>query len=208
MEIQYYGANCVKLSSKKASIVIDDNLSDLGLKSVTKPGDIALFTGAHAVPSVAVKLVIDQPGEYEVSETSVNGIAARAHIDVEDQKTATIFKFIIDDIRLVALGHIYPELSDAQLEAMGTVDVLIVPIGGYGFTLDSIGALSLIKKIEPKIIIPTHFADKDITYPVPQQELDEALKDLAMEASEAVPKLKLRVGDISDVATLVVLERQ
>src|SRR5690606_10855769 len=120
MELQYYGANCVRIVTKKASITIDDNLSEMGLKSVTKPGDIALFTGKHDQPKVDTELVVDQPGEYEISDTSIRGVAARAHID-EDGKAITMLKIIGDDIRLVALGHIYPELNDEQLEALGTV---------------------------------------------------------------------------------------
>lgn len=209
MEIQFYGANCVRLTTKKATIIIDDNLDKLGLKSVTKSTDIVLFTsdqkGQIKLPN---PVIIDSPGEYEVSDTSLQGIAARAHMDEEDQKTATIFKIIGEDIRVVVAGHVYPELSEDQLEALGTADVLIVPVGGYGYTLDSVGALKLIKKIEPKIIIPTHFADTDINYEVPQQSLEEALKGLAMEPKETVPKLKLKPGEMGDIAQLIVLERQ
>jgi len=208
MEIQFFGANCVRLSTKKANIVVDDNLSEVGLKSILKTGDIALFTAAHGDPQAEIKLVIDQPGEYEVSDTSIQGIAARAHIDEEGQQNATIFKVIGEDIRVVIVGHVYPELSDVQLESLGTVDVLIIPIGNAGYTLDSIGALKLIKKIEPKIIIPTHYADKAIKYPVPQQELNEALKDLAMEPKETVAKLKLKAGEMTDLTQLIILERQ
>jgi L-ascorbate metabolism protein UlaG (beta-lactamase superfamily) len=135
-------------------------------------------------------------------------VAARAHIDEPDQKTATIFKIVGEDIRLVVLGHVYPELSNAQLEALGTVDILIVPVGGNGYTLDSVGALTLIKEIEPKIIIPTHYADKSLDYPVPQQSLEEAVRGLAMEAHEAVPKLKVKSGELSDVTQLIILEQQ
>lgn len=207
MELQYYGANCVRIVTKKAAITIDDNLTDLGLKSVTKPGDIALFTGVHATPKTDVKLVIDQPGEYEVSDTSIQGVAARAHID-ESGNAATMFKVIGEDIRVVALGHIYPELSEQQLEDLGTVDVLLIPVGGSGYTLDALGALKLIKKIEPKLVIPTHYADKAVKYPVPQSELEEALKVLAMEPQETVPKIKLKSGEIAEVTHLIVLERQ
>ena len=45
MDMQFYGANCVVLSSKQNRVVIDDNLATLGSKSVTKDGDICLFTG-------------------------------------------------------------------------------------------------------------------------------------------------------------------
>ena len=208
MDLQYFGANCIKLSSRKATVVIDDNLADIGLKTVTKPGDIALFGGPHGQVKDA-KLVIDQPGEYEVSDVSVVAIAARSHMDESGQTNATIFKLMMEDIRIVILGHVYPELNDNQLEAIGTVDVLFVPVGGNGYTLDPVGALKMIKKIEPKLVIPTHFADDEIKYEVPQQELQNALKELAMEPRETVDKLKLKSADfISDVTQLVVLNRQ
>lgn len=208
MELQYYGANCLRISTKKANLVIDDNLADLGLKSATKAGDISLFTGPHAPAPVGTKLVIDHPGEYEVSDVSIQGTATRAHIDTPEQRSATIYRLVAEDIRLVVLGHVYPELSEDQLEIIGTTDILIVPVGGNGYTLDGVGALKLIKKISPKLIIPAHYADKHINYPVPQQELQEALKALAMEPRETVAKLKIKPTDLTDITQLVVLERQ
>lgn len=213
MDLQFFGANCVKISGKNASIVIDDNLASLGLKPATKPGDVALFSGQHDEPAVEVKLVIDQPGEYEVANVSVRGIAAKSHMDDPSIKpeggSATIFKIILDDIELVSLGHISSDLSDDQLEAIGSVDVLLIPVGGNGYTLDPLGALKVIKKIEPKMIIPTHYADSAIKYEVPQQELANALKELSMEPKETVDKLKLKSADfLSDVTQLIVLNRQ
>lgn len=208
MDIQYYGANCIRLTTKRASIVIDDNLAELGVKSVTKAGDIALFTGAHGDPGADVKLVIDYPGEYEVSDTSVRGVPARGHMDEEGHKSNVIYKLLLDDLRVVVLGHVYPELTDEQLEAIGMTDIMFVPVGGSGYTLDPIGALKLIKKIEPKLIIPTHFNDSKVKYPVPQQDLEAALKTLAMEPKETVDKLKLRSTDLSETTQLIVLERQ
>jgi L-ascorbate metabolism protein UlaG (beta-lactamase superfamily) len=208
MDIQFYGANCIVLTTKHARVVVDDNLVDLGRKSITKAGDIALFTGAHGDPAQPVKIVVDQPGEYEVSGVSIYGIAARAHIDEEKQKTVSMYKIIIDDLRILVTGHVYPELSDAQLETIGMVDVLFVPVGGNGYTLDPIGALKLIKAIEPKLIIPTHYDSSAIKYPVPQQELEQALKALAMEPKETIAKLKVKAGELGDIAQLTVLEQQ
>ena len=210
MEIQYFGGNCVRLSTRKATVVVDDNLANLGQKSVTKAGDIALVTNSILkVADKDVKIMIDMPGEYEVSHVSVQGIAARAHMDEDDKaKTATIFKIMAEDVKVAVLGHVYPELNDDQLEALGSVDVLLVPVGGNGYTLDSVGALKLIKKIEPKIVIPTHYADKALKYEVPQQELSEALKGLSMELKETVPKLKLKPGELVETTQLIVLERQ
>lgn len=208
MEIQYFGANCVRITTKKAAITVDDNLTDLGQKPVTKKGDIAAFTAAHSHPNAETKMVIDQPGEYEVSDTSLQGIPARAHIDEKDQKNATMLKIVDDDVRVAITGHIYPELSDAQLEILGTIDVLIIPVGGNGYTLDSVGALKIIKAIEPKIVIPTHYEEKGLNFPVPQQPLEEAVKGLSMEPRETVAKLKLKQADLAETMQLVILEKQ
>lgn len=209
MDIEYFGGNCVKLTAKKATLVVDDNLAEIGAKTVTKTGEIALFTQKHGDPSAEVKLVIDQPGEFEVSDVSVQGISARAHMDEADAMTATIFKLVVNDIRLVATGHIFPELNDEQLEAIGMVDVLLIPVGGNGYTLDPEGALKLIKKIEPKIVIPTHYADRGLKYEVSQIDLDEAIKGLAMEPRERTAKLKLKVADVATEGTqLIILEKQ
>ncbi len=209
MEVQYYGANCVRIITKRASVIIDDNLDELGRPSQAKKDEIAIFTGSHASPKATVKLVIDQPGEYEVSDVSVRGIAARAHIDEPGQQSATMYRIIADDMRIGVTGHIYPELSEAQLEAMGTIDLLFVPVGGSGFTLDAVGALQVIKKIEPKIIIPTYYADDQMRFPVPPVALPAALKEMSMEPKETASKLKMKTTDlIGDTTQMIVLERQ
>lgn len=208
MEIQYFGGNCVQISTKDATLLVDDNLADLGGNSPMKVGDISLYTIPHGKPYKAPKLLIDQPGEYEVSNVSIQGITARSHMEEEGQMSATTFKLIADDVRVAIVGHIYPELSENQLEAIGMVDILIVPVGGGGYTLDPIGALKIIKKIEPKLIIPTHYADDKLKYPVPSVELEKVLAELAMEPQETVSKLKLKSQDLTtEGMQLVVLTK-
>ena len=207
MELQYFGANCLRILTKRAQIVIDDNLEKLGLKAVTKPTDISLHTYS-GVPAREAHFTADMPGEYEVSGVVVHGIGARSHIDDEDKKSATIYTVNADDMKIAILGHIYPELTEDQLEAIGQVDIAIVPVGNNGYTLDGVGALQVIKKIEPKVVIPTHYADKAIKYEVPQIKLSEALKNLAMEPSETVDKYKPNRADWTDTAKLIILNRQ
>ena len=207
MELQYFGANCLRISTKKAQIVVDDNLEKIGLKSVTKPTDISLHTHT-GVPAQEAHFTADMAGEYEISGVVVHGIAARSHMDDENKKSATIYTISADDMRVAALGHIYPDLSEDQLEAIGHVDIAIVPVGNNGYTMDGVGALQVIKKIEPKIVIPTHYADKAIKYEVPQVELAEALKNLGMETAETLDKYKPNRADWTDTAKLIVLNRQ
>jgi L-ascorbate metabolism protein UlaG (beta-lactamase superfamily) len=206
VELQYFGANCIRINTKKATIVVDDNLDKLGLKTVTKPMDISLRTSSE-VPVHPAAFAADMPGEYEVSGVVIRGIPARSHVDEEGKQSATIYTIASDDVKIAVIGHIFPDLSEDQLEKIGMVDIAIVPVGGNGYTLDGVGALQVIKKIEPKIVIPTHYSDLAVRYEVPQQELADALKGLAMEAQETVDKYKFKPADLSDTTHLVVLTR-
>jgi L-ascorbate metabolism protein UlaG (beta-lactamase superfamily) len=175
VELSYLGANCLRINTKKAQVVFDDNLAKLGLKTVTKPTDISLKTFKD-IPDHESHFKVDMPGEYETAGVIIHGIAARAHMDEEGKNYSTIYTLEADNTRVAVLGHIYPELSEDQLEQIGMVDIVVVPIGNSGYTLDAVGALKLIKQIEPKIVIPTHYADKDIKYEVPQVELSDAMR--------------------------------
>jgi L-ascorbate metabolism protein UlaG (beta-lactamase superfamily) len=204
MDLQFYGANCFAVTYKGTRVVIDDNLAELGAKSILKADDVALYTGTH--DTSGGRLILDSPGEYEVSDISITGIAARAHTD-ESGLNATMFKLSAGELSVLFTGHIYPELTDDELEAIGLVDLMAVPVGGNGYTVDPVGALKLIKAIEPKLVVPSHYADKSLKYPVPQQELSVALKELGMEPKETVAKLRLKPAELSDVTQLVILEK-
>ncbi len=207
MDLQFYGANCLSVSHKGTRLVIDDNLDQLGAKSVTRPDDVALAT-MHPKAAPGGRLTFDGPGEYEVADISIIGIPARAHMEADEKnRDATMFKLIVGENSVLFTGHIYPELDEAQLEAIGMVDVLVVPVGGSGYTVDPVGVLKLIKAIEPKLVVPTHYADKSLKFPVPQQDLAAALKELGMEPKETVAKLKLKPAELTDVAQLVLLEK-
>lgn len=207
MELQYFGANCIKITTKKATVIIDDNLDKLGAKSVIKGGEVLLFTQRADQAYENAKIVIGGPGEYEVSDVSIKGVAARAHTDESGLK-ATMYKIIAEDIRVAVVGHIFPDLNEEQLEELGTVDILLVPVGGNGFTLDPTGAAQVIKKIEPKIVIPTYYADAKLDYPVPAQDLESALKGIALEPKETVDKLKLKGTDsFAEGTQLVILKK-
>jgi L-ascorbate metabolism protein UlaG (beta-lactamase superfamily) len=206
VEFAYFGANCLRITTKKAQVVVDDNLQNLGLKTITKPGDISLKTFKD-VPDHEARFKIDMPGEYETAGIIVHGVAARAHMDEEGKSSATIYTLEADGTRVVILGHIYPELSEDQLEEIGMVDILVVPVGNSGYTLDAVGALKMIKQIEPKVVIPTHFADNAIKYEVPQVEISDALKNLGMEAGETLDKYKYKPAELTDAMKLVILNR-
>lgn len=206
MDIQFHGANCISIVTKQAKLIIDDTLESFGGLSLSKPGDILLFTTVHPETPPGVKLMVDQPGEYEVSGISIYGIAARAHLE-EKGKTATMYKILVNEVSILVVGHIYPELNDSQLEAIGMIDIMFIPVGGNGYTLDPIGALKIIKKVEPKLVIPTNYESKKLNFPVPQQPLDQVLQTLPMEPKEVVAKYKPKSENFTEGAiNLIVLE--
>ena len=206
MDMQFYGANCIVLSGKNNRVVIDDNLTSLGGKSIGREGDICVFTGDHDPVASKPKIVIDMAGEYEVSNVSVFGIQARSHMDEVGKKSAVMYKITWGDVKVLVTGHIYPKLTEAELEMIGLIDVLFVPVGGNGYTLDATGAMQIIKQVEPKMVVPTHYADKALDYEVPQMELEDALKTLGMEPKERTTKLQFKPAEVSDATQLVVLE--
>jgi L-ascorbate metabolism protein UlaG (beta-lactamase superfamily) len=203
MDIEYKGGNCVVLSIKKTTFVFDPKLSELKLRDQGANATVQLVTQPQfEAPHGEDTLVVSGPGEYEVEDASIRGVAARAHLDgPDDPKKATMYAISANDIKVAVVGHIHPDLADEQLEALGVVDVLVVPVGGHGYTLDVAGAVDVIRKIDPKIVIPTHYADGAVTYSVPQADLDVFVKELGA-AVETSSKLKLKAGALGE--TLVV----
>ncbi|HXY17950.1 MAG TPA: MBL fold metallo-hydrolase [Candidatus Nitrosopolaris sp.] len=209
MELSFYGANCLRLATRKATIAVDDNLAAVGLKAITKPDDISLRTSVKLIPKHdSARFSADMPGEYEMSGVVIHGVAAKAHMDKEGEHTAVIYTVEADDLKVAVIGHIYPELSDDQLEQIGLVDIAVIPVGDSGYTLDGAGALKIIKALEPKVVIPTHYADKAVKYEVPQVELAEALKNLGMEPAETLDKYRPKPAELTDTTRLIVLNRQ
>jgi Zn-dependent hydrolase of the beta-lactamase fold-like protein len=90
------------------------------------------------------------------------------------------------------------------MEGIGVVDVLLLPVGGGGYTLDATSASSLVRNIEPKVVIPVHYAEAGISYEVPQDTLDVFIKELGAPV-EQLPKLKIKSAS-SLPQTLTVME--
>ena len=206
MDVEFFGANCVRLTTKKASIVIDDTLALHGGKGITKDADISVHTQDILKAATSKALLVNTPGEFEVSGVSITGVQARAHTDEPDKMSATIYKFVAEDIHILVVGHIYPDLTDAQLELIGKVDIMIVPVGGNGFTLDPLGALKVIRKVEPAVVVPTQYAIRGMNYEVPALDLEEALKNLTMQPKETLEKLKSKDVDKHAELSLVVVQ--
>jgi len=209
MDIERKGGNCVVVTVKKSTLVVDPKLSNYGLKDQATHATAELLTqDVFAAPKGDDTVVIDGPGEYEVQNCSIKGIAARIHSQPSDApKDATMYRIDVEDISVAILGHVQPKLTDDELEGVGLVDVLILPVGGYGYTLEPKEAVDLVRAIEPKIVIPTHYAEEGVTYEVPQAALEEFLKELGASNHEQTPKLKLKAGTLPEALTVYEITR-
>jgi len=199
-KIQWAGQSCFQISvsnskDHSADIVIDPFDESTGLKVPNFSADILLVTHNHPdhnnVKDVkGTPFLIQEPGEYEVKEVFIKGIQA-FHDDSngKERGQSTIYLIEAEEMRFCHLGDLgQKQLTDEQLEKIDSVDVLIIPAGGI-YTIDSSSAQKIISQIEPKIVIPMHYA-----LPKLKIKLDEVSKFLkTMGKPSVVPQDKFVV---------------
>lgn len=205
-DIEYKGGNGVVITTKKTTLVVDPKLSVVGLKDLTVKDAVELATEPRFVTNSPVaQLSLEGPGDYEIGDFSIHGTAALRHIDTEaNEKVATIYRIEVGEVRIALLGNIAPKLTEDQLEELGVIDLLILPVGGGGLTLDPTSATGLVRQIDPKAVIPTHFADPALKYEMPQEALETFVKELSAPVEEAGSKYKVK-GAISMPAALTIV---
>lgn len=208
-DIEYKGGNTVVIATKKTTLITDPKQSLIGLKDVSVKDVVEVATEARfMIDDDNARLVVEGPGEYEVGDFSIRGCAAQRHIDTEaDGKQSTMYRIEVGDVRIALLGNIAPKVTEEQLEELGVIDVLIIPVGGTGYTLDATSAATIVRQIEPKVVIPVHYADAALSYEVPQESVDVFTKELGAPIEETGKyKLKSAAG-LPDALTTVVVTR-
>ena len=215
MQIFWRGQSCFQMVSSSAKngqvkIIIDPYSEEIGLKFPKSDADIVLSTHNHYdhnnIKAVSGNpFIIDGPGEYEVKGVFVQGIHSWHDEKQGSERGAnTIYTIEVEDLKLCHLGDLgQTELTSEQLEKIGDVDVLMIPVGGF-YTIDAKGALKILSQIEPKIIIPMHYALPKLK--VKLDGVDKFLKAVGVKSLEPQAKLSIRKKDISeDEAKIIVL---
>lgn len=197
MIITYFGGEFFKVQFGDTILAFNPISKDSKLKPSRFGADIVLSTTYHedfnGIDQVShgdkKPFVISGPGEYEVKEVFIKGLASESKYGGKDLIN-TIYTVSLENMNICFLGAINtPELKNETVEALDEIDILFVPIGGEG-VLDPVKAYKLAVSLEPKIIIPMHYGDignKD------------ALKIFLKEAGEnpkAEPKLTLKKKDL------------
>ena len=209
VEIEYFGGNAVKITSNKQVAVVDPKRSHFGLKDLDAKQAIEMVTANDlAVNDSDAILLVDGPGEYEVHGYSIKGIAANAYQDMDKNcKNNNIYSIEVDDVKIAILGNIEAKLSEAQLEEIGVVDILILPVGGGGFTLYGKEAAKIVKQIEPKIAIPIHFAGDGLNYEVAQDTDDEFTGELGVTVAKMDKLVIKKITDLPEHLQVIKLTR-
>lgn len=209
-DIEYKGANAVVFTTKKTKVVFDPKVSLAGGSDVSVTDAVEVVTeDRFAVEKTTPKLLFDGPGEYETGDVSLIGLPARRHIDTEEQGyQSTIYRMVVGDIRVAVIGNVAPKLSDEQLESLGVIDLVVLPIGGGGYTLDATDAATIVRQIDPRMVVPVHFADPDLKYEVPQEDVEVFVKELSAGIIEAGPKHKIKgISSVPEQLTIVKISR-
>lgn len=209
VEIEYYGGNAVKITSNKQVAVINPKRSHLGLKDLVADQAIQLVTSNDLMVNGNNILLIDSPGEYEVHGYSIKGIAANGYQDFDkNSKNNNIYTLEVDDVKIAILGNVEAKITESQLEDIGMVDILVVPVGGGGYTLYGKEAAKTTKQIEPKIVIPVHYSGDSLVYEVQQDNEVEFVSELGAEVEKQDKLVIKKISDLPDNLKILKLTRK
>jgi len=163
VDVIWRGHACFELRGRSVVIVIDP-FRGIGLPEPVAKADIVLCSHSHAdhnnadpVKKRSGHVLEGFTGSRKIGDVSVVGIAS-FHDDVEGDRRGknSIYVFSLDDVRFCHLGDLGHDLSSNDVDDIGKIEVLFVPVGGF-FTIGSSLATSVSEKLNPKITIPMHY---------------------------------------------------
>ncbi len=210
MDIDWFGHSCFRLREGGVTIITDPYDKSIGYVLPRTKADIVTISHdapGHAAAS-AVKgepKVLSRPGEYEVKGVFISGIqtwrGAGALGEAKEENTVFVFEF--GTITACHLGDLSKVLTQAQVEALPSVDVLMVPVGG-GSALDADKAAEVISLLEPRIVIPMHYATPALNFKL--DPLSKFLKEMGVTEHAPQDSLRASRSDLPEETQVMVLE--
>jgi L-ascorbate metabolism protein UlaG (beta-lactamase superfamily) len=212
MQIFWHGLSCVRIEAShgdlEAVLVTDPYGSETGLRfpRTLKPDVVALtHQDRKQFPLDGFEgelFIIDNPGEYEV-----NGIFAYAipvRMADEQHPHHLMYRFEVEGMSVGFLGNLRRPLTDEEFEKLGSIDILLLPVGG-GDLITAKQAVEIIKTVEPRLVVPLAYHVEGL-----KKELgtaDAFCKELVCKRHDA-NKLKISKKDLpAEDLVVTVLER-
>lgn len=218
MVITWFGLSSFKITSGDLTLVTDPFAKSVGLTAPRVRSDIVTISNKkneayNNAESLGDKdtFVIDSPGEFDIKGLFVRGIAAQGDPKTKenDFDYTTIYSVRMEDMRLGIMGCLKQnKLTESQLEELGEIDILFVPVGGQT-VCDAEEAVTIVNQIEPHIVIPSHFAQNGIKMSL--EKIDTFLKEIGESKSEPLDKLTLKksyLAELGDKVQVSVLSPQ
>jgi L-ascorbate metabolism protein UlaG (beta-lactamase superfamily) len=148
--------------------------------------------------------VVRRPGEYEIGDVLVIGIATFHDREGGKKRGKNIVYLMeIDEIAVCHLGDLGHVLTSEQVEDIGNVDVLLLPVGGVS-TLNAPMAAEVVRQLEPKVVIPMHYKT-----PVLNRELeavDRFLREIGAKQVASQPKLSVSKSNLPLTSQVFLLD--
>ncbi len=215
MEITWYGHSCFRLTERNMATVVTDPFDNksigyfpLKLKAdiVTVSHDASGHNNTDAVKGTSH--VITGPGEFEIGGVFITGVqtdGGGGGKKAKDQVRNTLYVFDYDGLTVAHLGDLIQVPSQAEVEALGTVNVALVPVGGGG-GLNAAKAAEVISVLEPNIVVPMHYSTPDTKLPL--DSLNKFLKEMGLGKQETQPSLKVTRSGLPEETRVFVLDYQ
>lgn len=221
MQIIWQGQACFQITAlppknSQVNIIIDPFDKIIGLRVPKLEADILLVTHDHPdhnnIKAVGGNpFLITGPGEYEVKKVFIQGISAWHDVkEAQERGPNTIYTIEAENLRLCHLGGLsQKELTSEQLEKIGDVDILMIPVGGtprqnqWRGTISAKEALKVMSQIEPRITIPMYYQIPKLK--IKLEGLDKFLKTVGIKSIEPLNKLTIKEKDLSPEETKIIV---
>jgi L-ascorbate metabolism protein UlaG (beta-lactamase superfamily) len=214
MDITWYGLSCFRIREGGVSILCDPYDRTVGLQLPKVRADILTIShdkpGHNSAERVSGEpKVIRGPGEYEIKNVFITGATTyhRRRKETTPERNV-IFFFEFGDLTVGHLGDLgeIPTQSEIEELNVGEVDVLFVPVGG-GDTLDPTRAVEVIGLFEPRLVIPMHFQQPELSalWASTLEPVDKFLRELGASAPEPQEMLKLTKSGLPEETQVALL---
>ncbi|MCS6908492.1 MAG: MBL fold metallo-hydrolase [Anaerolineales bacterium] len=212
MEIVWYGLSCFRLSERGLATVVTDPYDHrvVGYAPLKLKADIV--TISHEAPghanAAAVKgfrHVLRGPGEYEIGGVFITGVQTNGQGKRDpNEPRNTLYVFDYNGIAVAHLGDLRRVPSQTEIEALGNVQIALVPVGGSSLSVAK--AAEVVSLLEPGIVIPMHYHTPGCNLKL--APLSKFLKEMGIGEIEAVDSLKVSATSIPEETRVVALKIQ
>jgi L-ascorbate metabolism protein UlaG (beta-lactamase superfamily) len=209
MDITWLGHSSFRIKGSQTTVITDPYSPDLGYTAGKQTAAIVTVSHRHPGHSYVADVggeprVINGPGEYEIANTLIIGLATfHDREDGRQRGKNTVYAIQLDELSICHLGDLGHVLTAQQVEDIGNVDILLVPVGGVS-TINATAAAEVVRQLEPRVVVPMHYKTPAISRDL--EPVDRFLKEMSVKDTTSRPKLTLTKGNLPATTQVVLLD--